>query len=105
MGRSKFALVIGRQALISCCHYIVDEVLAMVYPWFAVVPDEEEKPKAANRRSRHEPHPYDNLSVAHISIKELNLRLRRLVHQSISDLIDPARYILTIIYIILLFFS
>lgn len=31
MGTSKFALVIGRQALISCCHYIVDEILAMVF--------------------------------------------------------------------------
>lgn len=30
MGQSRFALVTGRQALISCCHFVVDEVLSMV---------------------------------------------------------------------------
>jgi hypothetical protein len=30
MGRNKFALVTGRQAFISCAHYVVDEILAMV---------------------------------------------------------------------------
>jgi hypothetical protein len=30
MGRGKFSLVTGRQALVSCCHYIVDDILTEV---------------------------------------------------------------------------
>lgn len=76
---------------IYCCC-----VFVQIYPWFASVPDEDEDAKKVKTRSTvpktgfHALHG-DNINVTHITVKELNLRLRRLVHQCISDLIDPAR--------------
>lgn len=81
IGKNRHALVVARQALISSCHFVVDEILTMQYPWFASTPlylglkatATTEKPNLVK------------------SIKALNLRLRRLAHQSLSDLIDPSR--------------
>ena len=33
MGYNVFALTTGYQGLISCCHFVVDDVLSTVYPW------------------------------------------------------------------------
>eukprot|EP01031_Cornospumella_fuschlensis_P027345 gene27345-33030_t len=88
MGRSRFALVTGRQALISCCHFVVDEVLSMVYPWFGVIDDKEDDKaiaKAANDR------PVSRNRKLVMNVKDINMRFRRLIHQSISDIIDPSR--------------
>lgn len=46
---------------------------------------------AARRQRELQKQAAAQMNVAHVTVKELNLRLRRLVHQSISDLIDPAR--------------
>lgn len=110
MGKSKYSLVIGRQALVSCCHIVTDEILTtvrqvafstllqiivlissvavmtQVYPWFAFIPSEyddelEDKNEFGDKR---------NLTVAR-QVRLVNQRLRRLLHQSISDLIDPSR--------------
>lgn len=78
MGRSKYALVVGRQALVSCCHFVADEILTMIYAWFAAIPPNP--PENGEKESNTE----RNLRI-------LNHRLRRILHQSISDLIDPSR--------------
>lgn len=75
MGRTRFALVTGRQALISCCHFVVDEMLSMLYPWFAAV---------HLASSSH-------LTKLEKNVEDVDLKLRRLVHQSLSDVIDPSR--------------
>jgi hypothetical protein len=59
------------------------------------VPDEDEDAKKSKSRSavpKTRNVIPENANVTHLTVKELNLRLRRLAHQSISDLIDPARY-------------
>ena len=59
-----------------------------MYPWFAQVKDEK-KPKSPQRKASITNVPEEN--PLEKNLKDLNLRLRRLVHQSISDLIDPSR--------------
>ena len=74
MGYNVFALTTGYQGLISCCHYVVDDVLSTVYPWLhATVPKN-----------------YDSNDTTR-SIGNLRLELKRLCHQSLTDLIDPTK--------------
>lgn len=61
-------------------------IVKQVYPWFAFLPSEyddelEDKNEFGDKR---------NLTVAR-QVRLVNQRLRRLLHQSISDLIDPSR--------------
>lgn len=74
MGYNVFALTTGYQGLISCCHFVVDDVLSNVYPWLhATVPKNNE----VHDKTR--------------SIGNLRLELKRLCHQSLTDLIDPTK--------------
>ena len=72
MGYNVFALTTGYQGLISCCHFVVDDVLSTVYPWL-----------------------HSTISTNKIDNKEkvniLRLELKRLCHQSLTDLIDPSK--------------
>ncbi|RYH20456.1 hypothetical protein EON65_23375, partial [archaeon] len=88
MGRSRFALVTGRQALISCCHFVVDEVLSMVYPWLGTIEEGKTEFKAANAANER---PVSRSRKLITNVKDINMRFRRLIHQSISDIIDPSR--------------
>jgi len=75
-GSSKQCLATAHQGLICCCHFAVDHVLSMMYPWFS--------------QDR-------NASMKHVgqanpgAVYELRLQMRRLMHQAISDLVDPSR--------------
>eukprot|EP01034_Spumella_vulgaris_P026246 gene26246-32791_t len=98
------ALVSSRQALISCAHFVVDDIFTTEYPWFSSLSDkskedeEEEEPtddktKGAMRKMNKPPantKPIQDPALT-TSIRELNLRLRRLAHRSLSDIIDPSR--------------
>jgi hypothetical protein len=60
-----------------------------MYPWFAVVTEDlNASTSPSKKRSSLTEEKEDPFRK---SLKDLNLRLRRLVHQSISDLIDPSR--------------
>ena len=87
-------LVTGRQALVTCCHFVVDDALTHIYPWFAALPEEDDDDINAARTSSAGPNGSHKAAAApHAeSLKKLNLRLRRLVHQGLADMIDPARY-------------
>jgi hypothetical protein len=61
-----------------------------MYPWFATVTEDRESTPAPEK-SRKASLKEDPVDTFQKSLKDLNLRLRRLVHQSISDLIDPSR--------------
>jgi hypothetical protein len=86
--------------IICIIYFIVQE-----YPWFSSLSDKskegEEEEKADDdkvKESTCKPvkpaanakHIQDPALTA--SIRELNLRLRRLVHRSLSDIIDPSRF-------------
>ena len=94
------------QAMISCCYYIVDEVMTSCYPWFASLPADVEGSNDQNLFSivihftlKVESIHLQFIAAAHDgpdaavldSIKELNIRLRRLLHHGLSDFIDPTR--------------
>jgi hypothetical protein len=126
------ALVSSRQALISCAHFVVDDIFTTVrqlcsllfalylyllvhsqeYPWFSSLSDKsKEKPQEEEEEmnkedksqfpSRSSRKPIKAVAaVAPIQdpaltsgIRELNVRLRRLVHRSLSDIVDPSRYV------------
>jgi len=130
MGKNRSSLVAGRQALISACHFIVDNILTTTYTWFASITNDDndgrddhknkESIKISNVNpkkddwSSHDSNRIDDndnkrnkLSenkkrMVYLKelrkdsnllkcITELNLRLRRLVHNGLSDIIDPAR--------------
>jgi hypothetical protein len=94
VGKKKVDLVTGRQALVTCCHFIVDDVLTLAYPWFAVLPENGKNMEHAIHAPSYLD--YENKGAEWAgpyadSIKQLNLRLRRLVHQGLADIIDPSR--------------
>lgn len=74
---------------LSRYHFIIQ-----AYPWFATLPDGVKQTEHAI----HSPayldyagHGADWAGPYADSIKQLNLRLRRLVHQGLADIIDPSR--------------
>lgn len=70
-------------------------IYTKAYPWFATLPED------AHPQVQHQIHvplyrDFANRGLdwtGHFddSIKKLNLRLRRLVHQGMADIIDPSR--------------
>ncbi|KAJ1434662.1 hypothetical protein B484DRAFT_284364, partial [Ochromonadaceae sp. CCMP2298] len=115
VGRRRADLVTGRQALVTCCHFVIDDCLTSLYPWFSGLPDkdalerkralakaaarmggmgtqgkDDSRPGTADTNVTNESAPF---LVDHTeeSARLLNLRLRRLVHQGLSDIVDPAR--------------
>ena len=87
LGSRKTALVIGRQSLISCCHFAVDDVFTTLYPWFSSILTD----KSSEETMRLEQSYNSGNQNVIIGMKELNLKLRRLLHQGLSELIDPTR--------------
>eukprot|EP01038_Epipyxis_sp_PR26KG_P011265 gene11265-15114_t len=85
IGTKRIALVAGRQALVSCCHFVVDDILTTIYPWFSSI---------STNRDTH-----NHTLVDHVThdmmlkerIYQINLQLRRLVHNGMADFIDPSR--------------
>ncbi len=68
--------------------------LLQIYPWFSSLPNPEAEEYSSEKKSRVKTLNHskieENLELAE-NIRILNLRLRRLVHQGISDLVDPSR--------------
>lgn len=141
MGFDKVAITTALQALVSCCHFIVDEILVsvrrmpclvlyllhfiycyfhcnfllhtQVYTWLRSKPNDAAKyvggsvgDDSSNSTGSHHKHgPYSHhchhgknrekeisqLYLENNRLNEARLRLRRLVHQSISDILDPSR--------------
>lgn len=112
--------------MVTCCHFVVDEILTAVsgvlltslpprraafligfltslqaYPWFATLP-------GSTQQLEHTVHAPDYLNyhgrgrdwggTYAENIKQLNLRLRRLVHQGMADVIDPSRCLIMLIF-------
>jgi hypothetical protein len=76
-----------------------------MYPWFATVTDDKKPDSSSGARQSSGNGKTTEEDTVHKSLKDLNLRLRRLVHQSISDLIDPSRYVILFFFLVLLLFS
>lgn len=117
LGYNYFALTSGHQALISCCHYVVDEILTIVYPWLLSKYDDIKKIKRSKVNvddincmmdSTNQEISNNNMKIQFISLDDhidnssynkkndnslsyLRLQIRRLLHQAISDVIDPSR--------------
>jgi hypothetical protein len=78
IGYSKQALQSAYQALVNCCHFVVDELLSAVYPWMS------------NINAFRSNNPNKDFASEEI-LKNVKLQLRRFIHQCISDIIDPSR--------------
>jgi hypothetical protein len=68
-----------------------------VYPWFSTIADLEieeannKANKASGKNKSGGTSNRSNIAPGEESIRKLNIRLRRLVHQGLADIIDPAR--------------
>jgi hypothetical protein len=68
-----------------------------VYPWFSTIADLEieeannKANKASGKNKSGGTNNRSNIAPGEESIRKLNIRLRRLVHQGLADIIDPAR--------------
>ena len=91
MGYTKEAIATMHQSLICCCHFVIDDLLPMVYPWFNYYHLQSKKMKKKLRKKK---------IVTDEQIEEMEewnkkhrvcLKVRRLIHQSMSDLLDPSR--------------
>ncbi len=92
IGSSKTAIVTSQQSLICCAHYVVDDLLTIIYPWLNA--HLSKRPKEKNNtgdnieKKKKKKKKYVNYSDA---AREISLKLRRLMHQAIADLLDPSR--------------
>ncbi len=115
LGYNYFALTSGYQALIACCHYVVDEILTIVYPWLLSKYDNKKKRSKVNVDGINSMIDSTNQEIANNTLKTqtvslddhinnlsddqknnnnlsyLRLQIRRLLHQAMSDVIDPSR--------------
>ena len=60
-------------------------MLHQLYPWFAAIPD------SSHRTSDSINSQNTKYTLLYDTLRDVNKRIRRLVHQSLSDLIDPSR--------------
>lgn len=108
LDRCEISVSTAMQALVACSHYVVDEILTELYPWFKIQGKKKTafekmhltsnhtavmmKDKDSQPRSRYNhPHFNDFDSKPEDSIHKLRLQIRRLMHQALSDVIDPSR--------------
>lgn len=78
IGYSKQALQSAYQALVSSCHFVVDELLSAIYPWLSNI----NVFRSNNINKDFAPNEV---------LSNIKLQLRRFIHQSIADIIDPSR--------------
>jgi hypothetical protein len=111
MGYDRIALSTALQALVTCCHFVVDAVLtsvrlcqfssvavrrlrnyvAQVYGWLR-----SRSPETHSIQLSGGIVALDSVGKAEddtlIASNKARLKLRRLAHQAISDILDPSRF-------------
>lgn len=107
IGNTKKAVSTSLQALVCLCHYAVDDLLTMLYPWLDEweIITHKDRLRARRRRlglSKKEAAalpPFSDEELAAFQAEDENRikkrtaarKVRRLVHQAIADLLDPSR--------------
>lgn len=109
MGFSRQALINARQSLVAGCHFIVNEILCTVlmssfsfdffqhYPWLGGKREFSEVMTPVSTRNSSRPSTCEGQSLDQLSEKDLamihGLReyLLKLVNETLTDLLDPAR--------------
>ena len=107
IGSSKKAICTSLQALVCACHYAIDDLLTMLYPWLDEWEPITHKDRLRARRRRLRLSKKEAASLPPFTEKEMEAfkaedeqrckkmtvarKLRRLVHQAIADLLDPSR--------------
>lgn len=91
MGFDAAALATAHQAHVCACHFVVDELLSMGYKWLASEEKEEKKKKKKGEEEDDEDGSKSASREKSVLAQQTSLRLRRLVHQTLADLIDPGR--------------
>ena len=91
MGFSEIQLVTAHQSQVCACHFVVDELLTMAYPW--INPAASEATRLACKVMDDASESTEAREVVQVSplAKSTGLRVRRLLHQSMADIIDPSR--------------
>lgn len=105
IGTTKKAVVTSLQALVCLSHYLVDDMLTILYPWFDAWEVVTVRQRQKKQRKRLGLQKTDTLPP--FTEKELALhaqedvdrarkcvlakKVRRLVHQAVAELIDPSR--------------
>jgi len=94
MGFDAAALATAHQAHVCACHFVVDELLSMAYRWMATEEEESEEEKKKKRGEEGEEGQEGIKSASQEKsalAQQTSLRVRRLVHQTLADLVDPGR--------------
>jgi len=134
IGNSNTAIVTSQQCLVCCSHYVVDDLLTIIYPWLnahmakkarpgdeaaggtdngtvandgaaggqamTTGPEDETdrtngSPSSKNTSASTSNHTIKKKKKKQVYYSEearlLSLKVRRLMHQSIADLLDPSR--------------
>ncbi len=105
IGTTKKAVVTSLQSLVCLCHYLVDDMLTILYPWFdsfepITFKQRQKKQRKILELSKTEELPpfTDKELMLHAMEDEdrarkciLAKKVRRLVHQAIAELVDPSR--------------
>ena len=102
MGFDAIALTTAHQSHVCGCHFVADELLSTCFPWLSQLsPAERRKEKIEARQAAGaEPaEPAELRALMSVPLEEdtspqakfVALRLRRLMHQALADILDPAR--------------
>jgi hypothetical protein len=95
MAFNKIALATSMQAYVTCCHFVVQEILSKSYRWLQIQEDgaenmtllgglaaTESSARMKGRKSR---------KLEHSHKERFQLEVRELIHAALSDILDPSR--------------
>ena len=107
IGSTKKAVSTSLQALICVCHYVIDDLLTMLYPWFDAWEPITLKDRLKTRRKKLKLRkkqaallpPFTAEEMAAFNAEDedrakkqtVARKVRRLTHQTIADMLDPSR--------------
>lgn len=91
MGFGDADLATAHQCQVAACHYVVDEILTMAFSWLN--PKASEELRLRQKIADDASESTDTKEIENTSeiAKQTALRLRRLMHQSLADILDPSR--------------
>jgi hypothetical protein len=109
IGTSKKAVSTSLQATVCLCHYLVDDMLTIIYPWFDAwevitfrqrekryrkklgLTKEDEKNGLLPPFTQEELDAHAAEDDDRVKKRTIARKLRRLTHQAIADVLDPSR--------------
>ena len=99
MGFDAIALTTAHQSHVCGCHFVADELLSTCFSWLSQLSPAERRKQSIEAQQAAGAEPAELRALMSVPLEEdtspqakfVALRLRRLMHQALADILDPAR--------------